>query len=1134
MARFPPQNNLLAGSRSSYPVRTRYQITISTQRVVHIAREQAKQRRQIEIQATQVRLNVAKLQLGVWYYRRSESDAPQNRAFSIEYERDFLPNAGAYIHLVYEHGLICIDISQKEEKSYFMSAKFSNIRNLGTGYDTSGQPFILFDLHMPPTFEVQTTDNRAPDGTKHKWASKARDRLSALDDAHARIAPYAHQLRVLLANRDDLRKFEELCHTTQGNCRPLRTPRVDASPQGFFSDRYIHDVYRWTKTMDWKNAFQVEAYLRCGLVNTHDLLFSLQKPIESFIRDYGDNASEVLRLFSVALRKRSMDEIPSACLASVRDEYPFPAIKSFRAPQGHFLCRHVVITPTRILPEGPYITLSNRVIRHYQSHDPTFVERFVRVEFRDEDNLAYRWDGDVDGSWFLRHRVGSILRDGFELGGREFEFLAYSMESLHEHAVWFVAPFRDPVEGYVNAEIIRASLGDFSGLVRMPSKYAARIAQAFTATEPSVKIRRGQWKEQDDLGPHTDGVGTISPELAEMIWDENRRVTDNPREHSVKPSAYQFRFLGYRGVVVVDHRLHGIKMRLRPSQRKFSVHDVKVAEFEIVRSFNRPDPAHLNRPLITTLEDLGVKTSAFTDLQDAVKRRVYTTRDSLEGLPGLLKSYGIGEPFHLAFILNHLTKLGLGPKDTFDTRAFRNGFLGRLLRDSTHHVLRELKYHARIPVPGSYQLVGVADEGQGYIREGADPKKVFTLKKGHIYVCVQEAVDKEPIYLEGPCLISRDPVIHPGDVQCVYAVGMPPTDKICFFRDLKNVVVLPAIGDCSLASSLNAGDLDGNTYNIYFGNSALLPTVQAAPAYYSPDQVWTLDEGHSDATVGDICDFFVEFMMSDSTGLLADRHTIIADQSKDGVFDDRCMKLARLGRAASNYATNGSTVRMDNKLPKPSLNSKPDWHRPEVPKPHQVDYYESKRVLGHLFRDIDLHSSNEISDWIPITSPGEVAPLEDGISRTLAPLVQNALKAIPGGPQIGSLQTESIFTQYASEMRFICTTHGAAVSPDGCLTEEEVVLGTILAKCTQPGWRAERAGRMRTQAETLVRNIRAQVVPVNPPLADEELRRGLRDAWVMWGWAQHHREEPFIQSFSLIALGLVLELLGWLRVLPVF
>ena len=56
-------------------------------------------------------------------------------------------------------------------------------------------------------------------------------------------------------------------------------------------------------------------------------------------------------------------------------------------------------------------------------------------------------------------------------------------------------------------------------------------------------------------------------------------------------------------------------------------------------------------------------------------------------------------------------------------------------------------------------------------------------------------------------------MIHPGDgaylralpsiniesthnhlVQRVFAVGKPPDDKLCFFRGLKNVVVLPAIG----------------------------------------------------------------------------------------------------------------------------------------------------------------------------------------------------------------------------------------------------------------------------------------------------------------------------------------------------
>lgn len=157
------------------------------------------------------------------------------------------------------------------------------------------------------------------------------------------------------------------------------------------------------------------------------------------------------------------------------------------------------------------------------------------------------------------------------------------------------SPLPRPVEGYVNAEKIRASLGDFSRLGRTPGKYAARI---LTATEPGVKIRRDQWEEQEDLGPHTDGVGTISPELAHVIWVGSCRATGRLRENPVRPSAYQFRFLGYKGIVVVNRRLEGIRLRLRPSQRKFPVRNVDEAESEIVRPFDHPDQAHLNRSVL--------------------------------------------------------------------------------------------------------------------------------------------------------------------------------------------------------------------------------------------------------------------------------------------------------------------------------------------------------------------------------------------------------------------------------------------------------------------------------------------------------------------------------------------------------
>ena len=136
-------------------------------------------------------------------------------------------------------------------------------------------------------------------------------------------------------------------------------------------------------------------------------------------------------------------------------------------------------------------------------------------------------------------------------------------------------------------------------------------------------------------------------------------------------------------------------------------------------------------------------------------------------------------------------------------------------------------------------------------------------------------------------------------MQRVYAVGVPPENKICFFRDLVNVAVLPAVGTSyqlcerpytkhplyrkSLSCIMSRWGRPGwvgflvmrtkrysysgsfsDTYNIYFGNSALLPTIRAAPANYPPSEVWTVDEGRGDVTIDDVRDFVVEFMISDS------------------------------------------------------------------------------------------------------------------------------------------------------------------------------------------------------------------------------------------------------------------------------
>lgn len=400
-------------------------------------------------------------------------------------------------------------------------------------------------MMTPPILEENSFNNRPRDGVQRK-SRKERDRVTAIDAAHARIAPYAHHVRIVLLESDDFLLFERLCRDAQCEPRPMRLPErmVEAEKRGFFSESQLSKIEKWIIKMDWKHAFQIEALLRNGLLNTEDLLIGLRPSIDKLIKNEGERAADILRHFHDTLKERKPGESPRKCFERVCVELSH--IRNIELSNGSFSCHRITFTPTRMLLEGPYVTQSNRVIRRFQERNPKLIENFIRVDFRDEDRLSYRWDRDVDGAWFLQHRVGRILKDGFILAGRAFEFLAYSSSALREHAVWFMARFEDPVEGWMTAEKIRQSLGDFSSVIKQPSKYAARIAQAFTATDPSVKIGRDQWEEMPDLVPveaqyeeylYTDGVGTISPQLSNMIWEKLCEKRRDSGVNSVQPSA---------------------------------------------------------------------------------------------------------------------------------------------------------------------------------------------------------------------------------------------------------------------------------------------------------------------------------------------------------------------------------------------------------------------------------------------------------------------------------------------------------------------------------------------------------------------------------------------------------------------
>ncbi len=403
----------------------------------------------------------------------------------------------------------------------------------------------------------------------HRDRKKYRKRIRSIDEDHARISPYAHHMRITLYDSEDLDHFIRLCGVV-GLRAPIRAS-IDSESHCFFTREELRRIKKALdeKTMPWSAAFQIEALLHNGLLTTADLAFQgqLWRAVTKLLREQPLLSGQVLRAFHEELMHRNWNTFHAqnntlyTLFEHVKNTYLATLAQSQTTQRqgGSMDCYHVTFTPTRMALEGPYAMQSNRVIRQYAN----FVENFIRVDFRDEDRLQYHFEYEVDGEVFVQEQVGGILNEGFSLAGRHFDFLGYSSSALREHSMWFVHPFVHPQQGWTTASTIRRLLGDFSGEMLRPAKYAARLGQAFTATNPSVSISASQLKRVRDMGQrpyqHTDGtvhnnlrerhterlhfagVGTISRSLAILIWEKTGD------ERKIMPSVVSFFSFAIRG-----------------------------------------------------------------------------------------------------------------------------------------------------------------------------------------------------------------------------------------------------------------------------------------------------------------------------------------------------------------------------------------------------------------------------------------------------------------------------------------------------------------------------------------------------------------------------------------------------------
>ncbi|CAH0059307.1 unnamed protein product [Clonostachys solani] len=603
-----------------------------------------------------------------------------------------------------------------------------------------------------------------------------------------------------------------------------------------------------------------------------------------------------------------------------------------------------IVTPTRILLDGPDPESKNQILRKY-SH---YADYFLRCSFCDEDGQDLAFNPNVLNDR-IYDRYKEVMRAGIQIADRRYMFLGFSHSSLRAHSVWFMAPFMDDKWGLQSCSSVIRGLGDFDA-IRVPAKCAARIGQAFSETPFSVPVSSlgigsrsiPDVKSKDGSRVFSDGVGTISAEAMELFWEYLP-----PQLKTTAPTCFQIRWAGAKGMIALDSSLKGKVFCIRnESMRKFISSDV--AEMGICDTSSRPLRLWLNRPMIKILEDMGTNPEWFLELQKKELENLRAVTVDIAKTSVFLRQQSIATPMGFPSFLKHLDGIDIDYRD--------DDFMRAVVENTVLRELRSLRHKARIPVNKGVTLFGIMDE-TGFLKEN---EVYITFDKS------QEKISRLP--REGPVLVTRSPALHPGDIQLVQ-LARPPKDSPLW--DLQNCIVFSQHGERDVPSKLSGGDLDGDIYNVIWDSEAM-PKKPFDPADYPRVTAPTLDRP---VTSRDIIDFFINFMKTDILGLIATRHVTMADYNTEGTLSSECLDLAELHSTAVDSSKTGIPV--DNRsLPK-APRYRPDFLSPATPlKVYDIGqvelneeddddgdddgmgvvkhrYYESKKILGRLYRSVD-------------------------------------------------------------------------------------------------------------------------------------------------------------------------------------
>ncbi|CAI0458859.1 unnamed protein product [Linum tenue] len=580
---------------------------------------------------------------------------------------------------------------------------------------------------------------------------------------------------------------------------------------------------------------------------------------------------------------------------------------------GLVYTHRIQITPCKVYFAGPEVNVSNRVLRHF----PEDIKNFIRVSFVDEE-LDNIFSTDVAPRGYsvqdakkrgIYNRILSTLHNGVVIGGRKFEFLAFSASQLRENSCWMFAA-RDGL----TANDIREWMGDFRQ-IRNVAKYAARLGQSFSSSTetlsvsadevdiiPDIEVKSGKTKYV-----FSDGIGKISAQFARRV-----AAKCSSCKGSV-PSAFQIRYGGYKGVVAVDPTSTK-KLSLRKSMYKYASENIKLD----VLAYSKYQPCFMNRQVITLLSTLGVPDHIFekkqkeaVDQLDAILTDPSAALESLDLMP-------LGETTN---VLKEMLLCGYRPDD--------EPFLSMMLQTFRASKLLDLRTKTRVFLPKARSMMGCLDESR-------------TLEYGQVFVQFSDfgndqfsksSVSRRCV-LKGNIVVAKNPCLHPGDVRILRAVDVPA------LHHMVDCVVFPQKGDRPHPNECSGSDLDGDIYFVCW-DSELIPPKQIPPMDYTPQPTVQLDH---DVTIEEVEEYFTNYIVNDSLGIIANAHIVFADKEPLKAMSEPCIELAHQFSIAVDFNKTGIPAVIPSHL---RVKEYPDF----MEKPDKSTYL-SHNVIGKLFREV--------------------------------------------------------------------------------------------------------------------------------------------------------------------------------------